>query len=646
MNITEAKKVLTNYWGFVKFRPMQEDIINSILEGVDTLALLPTGGGKSICFQVPALVMEGTCVIITPLIALMKDQVSNLKKKNIKAAAIYTGMHADEIEAVYSNALYGKLKFLYISPERLSNEVARSVISRMKMSVLAVDEAHCVSQWGYDFRPSYLKIADIRELIPDIPVLALTATATPDVAKDIMDKLNFKTTNEIKASFERRNLSYNIVREFDKTGVLIRKIKESKGSAIVYVRSRRKTRDLADVLVKNEISATYYHAGLNAKTRDVRQKEWTLGRTDVIVATNAFGMGIDKSNVRLVIHYDLPDSIESYFQEAGRAGRDQQQSMALLLFNSDDISRSKEMFKSSFPIMQTIKAVYTALGNFFQIPEGSGKDTAYDFDISYFASNYGFDVLEVYNSIKFLEKEGFLTYIQAAGQFSKLFVPISKEELYRFMVEHPGSDRLLKEIMRSYSGIFSDYVNINESLLANRADLKKDDVVQKLKFFSKNKIISYIPIKTKPQIIYAYERLSSKHIMLSDSNYKNQKNAAEKRLNSLFEYVNNGIDCRSKTLLEYFGEKKVRRCGICDVCISDNKLDLNEVEFYAIENQLKENLKIDSKRFYELVPLIKGYQEDDIIQVLRWLIDNNRIIRHKDESLTWHSQLDIGFDDG
>ena len=645
MNITEARKVLTNYWGFVKFRPMQEDIINSILEGVDTLALLPTGGGKSICFQVPALVMEGTCVIITPLIALMKDQVSNLRKKNIKAAAIHTGMHADEIEAIYSNALYGDLKFLYLSPERLSNEVARSVISKMNINIVAVDEAHCVSQWGYDFRPSYLKIADIRELIPDIPILALTATATPDVAKDIMDKLNFKTSNEIKASFERRNLSYNIVREFDKTGVLIRKIKESQGSAIVYVRSRRKTRELADILVKNEIGATYYHAGLNAKTRDIRQKEWTLGRTDVIVATNAFGMGIDKSNVRLVIHYDLPDSIESYFQEAGRAGRDQQQSMALLLFNSDDISRSKEMFKSSFPIMQTIKDVYTALGNFFQIPEGSGKDTAYDFDISYFASNYGFDVLEVYNSIKFLEKEGFMTYIQAAGQFSKLFVPLSKEELYRFMVEHPGSDRLLKEIMRSYSGIFSDYVNINESLLANRADLKKDDVVQKLKFFSQNKIISYIPIKTKPQIIYAYERLSSSHIHLSDSNYKHQKNAAEKRLNSLLEYVNNGIDCRSKTLLEYFGEKKVRRCGICDVCISDNKLDLNEVEFYAIEKQLKENLKIDSKQFYELVALVKGYQEDDIIQVLRWLIDNNRIIRHSDESLTWHSQLNIGFDE-
>ncbi len=640
----EARKVLTNYWGYSTFRPVQEEIIDSLLNNTDTLALLPTGGGKSICFQVPAMIKKGTCIVVTPLIALMKDQVTNLKKKRIKAAAIYTGMHIDEIEAVYSNALYGDLKFLYLSPERLASDVARNVISKMEVSLLAVDEAHCISQWGYDFRPSYLQISEIRNLIPNVPVLATTATATPNVVTDIMEKLRFSKPNLMKSSFERRNLSYNVIREYDKTGLLIRMLKANDNCGIVYVRSRRKTRELAEILNKNNINATFYHAGLDAKTRDVRQKEWSLGRVKIIVATNAFGMGIDKANVRTVIHYDLPDSIESYFQEAGRAGRDLQQSAAYLLFNNNDVTRAKELLKASFPEISMIKKVYGALGNYFLIPEGSGKDTGYDFDIVSFANNYKFDILQVYSSIKFLEKEGFILYIQSAGQYSKLFVPLKKGDLYRFIVENPGSDRLLKEIMRSYSGIFTDYININESQLAKRAEMKKEDVITKLAYFNKQKIISYIPIRTKPQLVYAYERLSSKHIQLSDENYRDQKQASEQRLNSILDFVNSSLSCRSKELLEYFGEIKARRCGICDVCISENSLDLNKIEFQKIEQLIHTSLISKSRHLYELIAIISDYDEDHVIQVIRWLIDNQKIVRNKDESLTWYNQLDLGFD--
>ena len=643
MNI-EAKKILTNYWGHTSFRPLQEDIIESILQKKDTLALLPTGGGKSICFQVPALMIDGTCLVITPLIALMNDQVTNLKKLGINARSIHSGMHRSEVESVYSNCLHGKVKFLYVSPERLENDVFRDLISKMKVNIITVDEAHCISQWGYDFRPPYLRIADIRDIVSDAPILALTATATPVVAKDIVTRLRFKQRLIHRASFERKNLGYKIFKDADKTGMLLRMLDQERGSAIVYVRNRKKTRELADILNKNSISATHYHAGLDAKTREDRQKEWTLGQIKVMVSTNAFGMGIDKPDVRQVIHFDLPDCIESYFQEAGRAGRDTKPASASLIYHTQDVVNVKRKLKESFPPLSRIRLIYNALGNYYQLPEGSGKDTGFDFNIVQFSEQYEFNLMEVYSAIKFLEKEGYLFYSESAGQYSKLMIPISKENLYRYVVENPGSDRLLKEVMRSYAGIFTDYININEYQLAKRSEIQTNEVVSKLNYLDKLKVVSYIPIKKMPQLVYVTERLKAKNIHLSNENYIILKDAAETRLQSLLDLLTNSIQCRSQQLLAYFGEAKSKRCGICDVCLNKNKVELNEIEFELIKQKIREKILEKPMYLYDIVSGINDFEEENIISALRWLMDNNTVIRLNDETLKWHDQLDISFD--
>ncbi len=640
----EARRILTKYWGYPDFRPMQEDIVISVCEGHDTLALLPTGGGKSICFQVPAMMTEGTCIVVTPLIALMKDQVANLKRNGIKAVAIYTGMHRNEIEAVYSNVIAGHFKFLYVSPERIDTEMFRGVIQRVKVNLLTIDEAHCVSQWGYDFRPPYLKIADIRPYIPGVPVLALTATATPDVVSDIMNKLAFKQNRVFRNTFERSNLAYHVAREYDKPTYLMKFFEGLTGSGIVYVRSRKKTRELAEILSRKGYSATFYHAGLDAHTRDERQKSWTTGQVKIMVATNAFGMGIDKPDVRKVIHYDLPDCVESYFQEAGRAGRDQKSSQAILLFNPNDIANAREMLKASYPPIDTIRTIYNALGNYFQVPEGSGQDMGFDFRISDFTSNYNFKLLEVYNTIKILEREGFLMYIESAGQFSKISVQIGKEDLYRFMVEHSGNERIIKEIMRSYSGVFTDFVNLNEQLLAKRAGMKVDEVIKQLNYLNGIKVLSYIPIRTLPQLIFTSGRQNAKYIQLSDQNYRFLKEAAEKRLEALIHYITDNLKCRSQQLLAYFGEKKSKRCGICDVCLSKNKTNLNEIEFEQVVSAIKNLLIAKNRNLYELIPLLPQFNEDQIIDVVRWLMDNGKVSRDRQEMLSWHDQLNLSFD--
>ncbi len=640
---TQAKQVLYKYWGYHSFRPMQEEIIDSVLLGADTLALLPTGGGKSVCFQVPALVNSGTCLVITPLIALMRDQVEQLRKRNIPAKALHTGMFYSEIESVLNNAVYGKLKFLYVSPERLMNRVFQQALYDIPVNLIAVDEAHCISQWGYDFRPPYLKIAEVRQILQGVPVLALTATATPEVVDDIQDKLKFKKHNVFKASFERANLSYGVYRENDKTGKMLQLLKTGTGSAIVYVRNRKKTRELAEILGKNNISATYYHAGLSAGQRETRQHDWTKNRVRVMVATNAFGMGIDKPDVRQVIHYNLPSDIESYFQEAGRAGRDGKPAGATLLFNDNDIDFARKNLEESFPDPGFIRNVYNALGNYFQLPEGSGKDVGFDFKILDFVKTYDLPLLPTYNAVKFLEKEGYIAYDETMGRFSKLKVTADNETLYRFIVENPKYEILIKEILRSYGGIFSDYININERQIAKRANEKVDKVFEKLAYLSKIKIVSYVPIKTVPQIYYNVERLPKSYITLSKENYKNLKEAAEKRLEAFIGFLTNEKECRSLQLLRYFGEFKNKRCGVCDVCIRINNAGLNSNQFEEIKKQLVELVAEKPRKINELITFVDGFEEEKIITAVEWLIDNRTFLRLKDNRISCKSQLDFDF---
>ena len=637
----KAREILTRYWGYSRFRPKQEEIIDSVLNGHDTLALMPTGGGKSLTFQVPAMVKEGVCLVVTPLIALMRDQVQHLKRLGIPAAAIYSGMFHDEVDAIASGCLHGRYKFLYISPERLAVDNFRRLIAQLNINLLTVDEAHCVSQWGYDFRPPYLKIAEIREFFPEVPILALTATATSETVLDIVDKLRFRKPNIIKAGFERKNLSYNVFKDNDKTGTLLSMLKKGKGSTIVYVRTRRKTRELAEIIYKNGVSATYYNAGLDAASRTRRQKEWSTGKVRVMVSTNAFGMGIDKPDVRQVIHFDLPDSIESYFQEAGRAGRDVKPAWASLLFNNRDITDVKKRHAASFPPIATIKKVYNQLGNYFDIPVGSGENVGFDFEIGEFCRHYQLDVLETYSAIKLLEKEGLLLYSETSGRYSKIKINYNKNSLYRYMVENPQDDHLIKEMLRSYAGIFSDYININEKLLGKRAGIVPKTIVEMLTSLSKKKVLTYVPIRRKPQLVFVYERLDSDIIRLSKENYDIRKKAAGKRLQALLDYITAGLQCRSIQLLRYFGEKSTRRCGICDVCRKQGKVELNDVEISLITEKIKELLGTNSKHLYSVVTALDDMGEDKVLSVIQWLLDNGQLRRLKDETLIWSRQLNI-----
>jgi ATP-dependent DNA helicase RecQ len=639
----EAKKILNLYWGYTQFRPKQEEIIDSILSGKDTFALLPTGGGKSLTFQIPGLIKEGVCLVITPLIALMKDQVDRLKKLGIPAKALYTGMYPDEIESALSNAIHSKIKLLYVSPERLLNPGFQNTLSKINVNLIAVDEAHCISQWGYNFRPPYLKIADIRIFFPETPVLALTATATPRVVEDIMQKLHFKKSHVVKASFERSNLAYRVFQEADKSGRLLHLLKETRGSAIVYVRNRKKTREIADILVKNKISATYYHAGLDNKTRAERQQYWTQGKIRVMVSTNAFGMGIDKADVRQVIHYNLPDCLESYFQEAGRAGRDGKNAVASLFYTNHDIGHAKKQLTESFPDLKTIRNIYNALGNYFNIPEGSGKDFGYNFKIMDFVNHYGFGLMTCYSAIKLLEKEGYLVYDESSGRSSKLMIKVSNEQIYRFIVENPKFERILKELMRSYGGIFTDYVAINEKIIAKRAEIEKEKLMAAFSYLNKLKIISYVPLQSTPQIFYNTVRLPKENIGFSHENYQDLKKAAAIRLDALVSFLTNGRECRSIQLLKYFGQTQQNRCGICDVCQSMNKTNLSETDFEHLQQQIYQLLQQKPMHLYEMISQIESFEEEKIIAVIQWLIDSRSIERRPDEKLCLSEKLHLDF---
>ena len=624
----QTQSILKKYWGYTAFRPLQEDIVDSVMEGRDTLALLPTGGGKSICFQVPAMAMEGVCVVITPLIALMKDQVAHLVEKGIPAAAIYSGMHPDALELAYNQAVYGRLKFLYVSPERLQTDAFIEALKQMKVCLLAVDESHCISQWGYDFRPPYLKIAEIRPYMPKTPVLALTATATAKVVDDIQLRLGFKQKNLFQSSFERKNVTYNVCHEADKYGVLRRKLEAmTEGSAIVYVRNRKRTQVISDWLNSVGISATFYHAGLDAATRDARQDLWMKGRVKVIVATNAFGMGIDKPDVRLVIHMDLPDSIEAYFQEAGRAGRDLKPSEAFLLVSPADIQQLKENLMQSFPELERIKLIYNALGNYFNIPVGAGENVSYPFIIYDFANRYGFSVLEVFHTLKILEKEGFLLLSDSFDEPSKLMIKASRDDIYGFQVNNPQFSELIKFLLRSFPGILTDFVKINEETIARKIGLTTEKVQEQLKKLDAYNFLSYAPRNDKPQVLFLSEFVDTKHFNLSKENYHDRKRDAKDRVQAVIDFVNNDDECRSVQLLRYFNEATEKVCGRCDVCQSRGK---NRVPYGTIEEKVKNVMREESQSVREVLSQCREYDDTKVLDSIRFLIDNGVIQMDKE----------------
>jgi ATP-dependent DNA helicase RecQ len=614
---------------------MQREIILSALDKKDTLALLPTGGGKSVCFQVPALAMEGLCVVVTPLIALMKDQVEGLKKKNIKAAAIYSGMTSYEIDVTVSNAKHGDLKFLYLSPERLETDIILQNIEKMRVSLLAVDEAHCISQWGYDFRPAYLNIANIRDRIPGVPVLALTATATPLVVDDIQEKLKFREKNVYQQSFERKNLAYVVQKEENKMTRLLRITGNIKGSGIVYVRNRRGTVEIADFLNKNKVSADYYHAGLDNRTRSARQENWMHGKTRVMVSTNAFGMGIDKPDVRFVVHLDVPDSLEAYFQEAGRGGRDGKQSWAAMLYDSADLLEAPKNLERQFPEIQFIRQVYHALGNYFQLAIGSGKDTAFDFDYRDFCSNYNLDTTKTRYGLKFLEKEGYIMISDLIDTDSKVFISAKKEDLYKFQVENVKFDKFIKTLLRSYTGLFTEFVNISEDEIAKRIGGTTASAINMLNALQQYEILRYKQRKSLPQLVFLTERLDGRNISLSAENYSVLLENSRARLAAILQYLNNNTKCRSIQLLAYFGEQQSVRCGKCDVCIERNKIELSELEFDTVLDQIKPLLKQGPLSLKELAGSVKGANEEKIIKVVQWLLDNEKISYDKTRKLSW-----------
>ncbi|MBU0765271.1 MAG: RecQ family ATP-dependent DNA helicase, partial [Bacteroidetes bacterium] len=600
------RQILINYWGYPDFRPLQEDIIRQVADyGRDTLGLLPTGGGKSVIFQVPGLAKEGLCIVVTPLIALMKDQVENLKRRNIKAIAIYSGLSHHEIDVALDNCIYGGYKFLYVSPERLGTEIFRTRLQKMKISLIAVDEAHCISQWGYDFRPSYLKIADIREHLHGVPVLALTATATPEVVDDIQEKLKFRQKNALKKSFERKNLVYVVRETEDKLRKLLQIAGSIKGTGVVYVRSRKRTKEIAEYLRKNKISADYYHAGMSNELRDMKQSEWKNDRCRIIVATNAFGMGIDKPDVRFVVHMDLPDSLEAYFQEAGRAGRDEKTAWAILLYHDSDRIKLEKNIIRSFPEKAVIKNIYNALGNYFQLPLGAGKNQAFDFNIFAFSRNFGFEVLVIFHSLKILQREGYIEYTEEVNNPSRVHFLVSRDDLYKFQVANRAFDTFIKLLLRSYTGFFSDYVNIDELALAKKAGVEIDVVYKFLQQLDKAKIINYIPRKKTPFIIFTEERLEEKSLFLSKENYEDRKKRYIDKVEAVLHYATTSSKCRSAQLLAYFGEKDTDRCGRCDVCQKRNELELSKYEFDLILREIKETVKKQPVPLNDLVESIK-----------------------------------------
>ncbi|MBR5783668.1 MAG: RecQ family ATP-dependent DNA helicase [Bacteroidales bacterium] len=612
-------EVLKTYWGYDSFRPIQENIIHSVLDGNDTLTLMPTGGGKSICFQVPAMILDGICLVVSPLIALMKDQVTQLKEKGIPAACLVSGMCKYEIELILNNCVHGRIKILYVSPERLKTKVFEAHLKQMKVSLIAVDEAHCISQWGYDFRPRYLDIAEIRSYHPAAPIIALTATATDVVAMDIQEKLLFRKTRTVfKDSFYRENLAYMVFHEEDKYGRLLRIISTVKGSGIVYVRNRRRTQEVSEYLTAMGYKASYYHAGLSVADRDRRQFNWRKNTYPIMVATNAFGMGIDKPDVRFVIHLDLPESLEAYFQEAGRAGRDGKNAYAVVLYNEKDIETLEATFQTNYPSLQYIQNVYNGICNYFRIPTGLGRDLYFDFDAMKICNTYGFKLLPFMSALKFLEKEGLLIIPDHNEVVSKACIIISKQDLYNFQVGHVEYDALIKVLLRLHGGIFTSFVPINETEIAKKLHYNISDVESLLENLDKLSIISYQKKSDKPRIIFTSQRVDASSLYISKNNYENLKINATRRKDAMINYVRSFDECRSITLLKYFNENSEHLCQKCDVCIGKRKKLNNKKTLKEDILNIVDNHQLNIKGIVDKFP---DTDEDIIVETVRELIE-------------------------
>ena len=617
-------KILKQYWGYDHFRGIQEDIIRSVGEGKDTLGLMPTGGGKSITFHVPPLAQEGLCLVITPLIALMKDQVRNLRERGIKATAVYSGMTREEILIALENCIFGNYKFLYISPERLGTEIFQIKLRSMHVSLITVDESHCISQWGYDFRPAYLKIADIRQLLPGVPVIALTATATPEVVKDIQERLQFRQENVFRMSFERKNLAYIVRHTEDKEGEMLHILQRVNGSSIVYTRNRKKTKEIAQLLNRNHITATFYHAGLSDETKDLRQKAWLKGEYRVMVATNAFGMGIDKPDVRLVIHADVPDSPEAYFQEAGRAGRDGMKAYAVLLFCPRDKITLKQRISDTFPEKDYIRKVYEDINFYYQMAMGDGLGCTFAFNLDEFCHNFKHFPVQTDSALKILTRAGYLEYTDEQDNASRIMFTLTKEELYRIHEQNADTEKLIRILLRTYTGLFTDYAYINEELLAKRSGLSRPQIYETLLFLTRQHILHYIPGKKTPYIIYTRERQETDRIYLSKEVYEERKESYRRRIEAMIEYAESENKCRSRMLLHYFGEKNEHNCGQCDVCLQHHHSGLKQSQFDEISHQILALLKTSPFSPQELKTQIQA-PEEQVTKVIAYLLSEEII---------------------
>lgn len=616
--------ILKKYWGYDSFRGIQREIIESIGSGRDTLGLMPTGGGKSVTFQVPALCMEGVCIVVTPLIALMKDQVAGLRRKGIKAVAVYSGMTSEEVVVALENCIFGGFKFLYVSPERLSTEIFLKKVRHMKVSMITVDEAHCISQWGYDFRPSYLEIAEIRKLLPGVPVLALTATATPQVTDDIQDKLLFSSHNVFRMSFVRGNLAYVVRDAEDKVGEMKHILDCVPGSAIVYVRSRKRCKEICGFLTACGVSALFYHAGLDDEVKDMRQSAWSRGEARVMVATNAFGMGIDKPDVRCVIHVDVPDAPEAYFQEAGRAGRDGQRAYAVLLYSGKDKRLLHKRVSDSFPDKSYIKDVYEHMNYFLAVGEGSGLGHTFDFDLEEFCRRFGYFPVQAESALRILSRAGYIDYQEERDNASRLMFVIGREELYRIAELDEWSERLMRVVMRTYTGLFSEYVFISESSLSVHSGLSQEAVYSILSELTRRGIVSYIPRKNSPALTYLVERLDVKHIRIPEEVYEQRKAKMKERVDAMIAYCTDHESCRSRILTAYFGEKGGCNCGICDVCTRKTATSLRHGELHDMMDFLLAEIDKGNDLPENLLRACPG-DRGKVEEVLRYMIGEEMV---------------------